>query len=209
MRATLGMAVAALVLAACAPGPETGPQATSYHLDASRTDPPAASPSFADTTLRVTPPTGSFAASRPRIFYSLAYRSPAHVGQYGESRWVAPPNRMIGRTVASWLARSGHWQAVVGPDGSAPADYVLDLEVRRILQVFPAPKESEAVLAVEADLKGPEDRLQAQRLFTYRRPTAGSDAQAAADAHTRNLARLCHELEEWLLREMAQAPAGS
>lgn len=207
MREVLALTVATL-LSACATGPETEPQATSYRLDASRSDPPAAAPSFADTTLQVTLPTGSFAASRPRIFYSLAYRSPAHVGRYGESRWVAPPNRMIGRTVASWLAQSGHWQAVVGPDGSAPADYVLDLDIRRILQVFPAPKESEAILTVQADLKGPEDRLQAQRLFTYRRSTEGSDAQTAADAHTRNLARLCRELEEWLLREMAQAPAG-
>jgi ABC-type uncharacterized transport system auxiliary subunit len=211
MRAVLALAVATL-LAACAPGPEAEPQATAYRLDTSPTDPPAASPSFADTTLQVTPPTGSFAASRPRIFYSLAYRSAAHVGQYGESRWVAPPNRMIGRTVASWLAQSGHWQAVVGPDGSAPADYVLDLAIRRILQVFPAPEESEAVLAFQADLKGPEDRLKAQRLFINRRATEGSDAQAAADAQTRNLARLCRELEDWLLREMgraSEAPSGS
>ncbi|MEF8793274.1 ABC-type transport auxiliary lipoprotein family protein [Thiohalorhabdus sp.] len=209
MRAALGVAVAACLAAACAPGPKTEPQATAYRLATTRPEPPTASPSFPQTALQVVPATGSFAASRTQIFYSLAYRSQAHVSRYGESRWAAPPQRMIGRTVASWLAASGHWQAVVGPEAWAPADYVLKLEIHRILQVFPQPQESEAILTLQADLKGPEDRLQAQRLFTYRHPTQGHGARATADAQNRNLTRFCRELEDWLLQAMAQAPARS
>jgi len=200
VRKGLWVILIALGCAACAP--RTAPWPDNYRLTVSRDDPGPGSPAFPETTLRLTLVQGPFSAAGQSMYYSLQYRSPVHVARYSQARWAAPPGRMIGRTVKAWLAKSRHWGAVLGPDEAGTADYVLRLEVQEFMQVFPAPKESRAVLAVQAGLQGPGGTEPRQRRFSYHRVTPRADAGAAAEGQNRNLERLCRDLERWLSRQM-------
>jgi cholesterol transport system auxiliary component len=190
----------ALGCAACAPQPAPWPD--NYRLTVSRSEPAARAPAFPGTTLRLATLRGPFTVAGQDLFYSLRYRSPVHVARYSQARWAAPPGGMIGSAVEDWLGRSGHWGAVLGPDDSGSADYILRLEIQEFMQVFPAPRESRAVLAVRAVLQKPGGKDPAQRRFAYHRPTDGVDAEAAAAGLNRNLQRLCGDLERWLVQQM-------
>lgn len=202
MRVRGWIGVVVLGCAACAP--RSAPWPDSYRLAVSREEAAVEAPTFPETTLRVAPVRGTFSAAGRDIHYSLRYQSPVHVGRYGESRWAAPPRRMIGEAVAAWLAAGGHWEAVLGPDDPGKADYVLHLEVLELMQVFPAPREGRAVLVVQAGLRGSREEPPRQERFSYQRASPRADARAAAEGQERNLARLCRDLERWLLEAVRE-----
>ncbi|HKJ87412.1 MAG TPA: ABC-type transport auxiliary lipoprotein family protein [Gammaproteobacteria bacterium] len=188
-----------LGLVACAPGPGSWPD--QYRLQ-SPSPPPSAKNTKRTRSggiLRVAPVTGPFATNRQTIDYTLSYASPNQVSAYSKARWTAPPERMIGSALRSCLAESGRWKAVIGPENQSEADWTLEFDLDKLLQVFPRPDNSFALLQGQADLRHTAtNRLVAQREFSYRIPAPGADVQAGVSAFNRAITKLCGDLGDWL-----------
>ena len=124
------------------------------------------------------------------IFYRLAYRNPAEVMSFMQSRWAAVPAELLKR------------QFVRAADGDVKAACVLDLELHEISQVFGARDASEAVLELRAALSAGGGRI-AERSVRISQPGAGASAAEGVAAMSRAADRSIAELAGWA----AQQPA--
>lgn len=131
------------------------------------------------------------------LYYRLAYRNENVIAAYADSDWAAPPAAMLEQRLRSALDDGG-WRAVVGPAGSAQADFTLHVSVDDFSQVFTSPGASFGVLDATVTLDGANDALVAQRHFHFRVAAPTADAAGgvkALDAASRDFAG---RLREWL-----------
>ncbi|MDR0234476.1 MAG: PqiC family protein [Zoogloeaceae bacterium] len=115
--------------------------------------------------------------------YRLEYAGPAGAAQvltYARSRWISPPAEILRRRLAQYL----FW-----PDGVEDRCHII-LSLTRFEQVFSAPGESAAVIALEAEVWNSgtgrlEDEARFSRTVKTRSPDAAGGVVALSEAATR------------------------
>jgi cholesterol transport system auxiliary component len=109
----------------------TTPPAQTYYLRAPITStaaPPAATPAGASVSLRVEPPIAGPGLDTARI---LLVQADHRMNFYAASRWPAPAPQLIEALVVETLRASGTWSSVQDATSAFPAQYLLQITMRR------------------------------------------------------------------------------
>ena len=182
------LAAIVLLLPGCFGGADTRPSPASHDLSPAQAEADSASvnllrqievraPSWLDTTA---------------MQYRLSYADRTKRQAYAESRWVAPPARLLEQRLKRRL---------LSGDGSSQAhaaDCRLRLELDELVQDFDRPGGSQMILEARATLLAPRGDATLARQHFRRVQAAGADARGgvvALEAATRQLAG---EIENWL-----------
>lgn len=158
-----------LVLAGCGSLPKASPQAALYDFGITGNLVPVALP------VRLASVQAAPGLDGSEIRYRLAYKNPAQVFAYTESRWTAAPDKLLQRRLAQRLQTAG-----------VPA-CTLHVTVEAFDQVFDTPASSRAVVQLHAMLvkgAGRQALTQTTQVGTER-VAASADARggvAALDA---------------------------
>jgi cholesterol transport system auxiliary component len=113
------------------------------------------------------------------IIYRLVYDDPARPEIYSQSRWAAPPAKLLTTRLKQRLANLAAGGVTEGGSNVA-ADYLLRLELEEFSQVFDTRDQSRAVVRARASLIDPQQgTLLAQEEFTAERPAAPAAPGAA------------------------------
>ncbi len=115
-----------------------------------------------------------------------------HVDFY--QQWAVPPAEGATDALRRWLAASGRFAAVVGPDNGVPADLVLQGELTAFL-ADPAQGVAEVALAVVLIGRRPAGSVLTQRTVTARAPLHGSGPVPIVHATLRALAEVLAGVE--------------
>lgn len=118
------------------------------------------------------------------MHYRLAYRNPAELLAYVQTRWAATPAE---------LYRKRLLRAV--PPGAARC--ALEVELHEITQVFGARESSEALLELRARVADGSGQL-GERMFRIVQPGAGTGAPEGAVAMAKAADRSIGELAAWI-----------
>jgi cholesterol transport system auxiliary component len=119
------------------------------------------------------------------MLYRIAYRNPAEIAAFANSRWAAPPAEMLRKQ----LLRAASDQA---------GKCVLDIEIQEFTQVFAAKDASEARIELRAWLGAGGARAAVSRGLSVVEPNAGADAVSGAAAFARAADRAIGELGGWI-----------
>jgi len=170
------LALAALVLSACAGNPAGPPVEYDFGIGGATLEEPAR----LHREIAVAEATAPAWLDSPALVYRLAYRDAAQPRAYVESRWVAPPAALFTVQLRQRLVattRSG----VLAPQDGVRTAATLRVELLEFSQVFDAPEQSRAVVRVRAVLVS-GSRLVAQTSFVVDRPAPSPDAAGGARA---------------------------
>lgn len=182
------MAVAALLLSACAALPERAVAPQRYDFG-----PPAAPAAVAAQRpvlgLRVQ---ASPALEGTAMLYRLAYADAQQLRAYTQSRWAMAPADLMAQRLRSGLGR--HY--TLPPDGEG-ASRVLHVTLEEFSQVYTAPEQSHGLLRLRVSLLQGE-RLLAQRELQLQRPAARADAAAGVQALGASADEAVAELVRWI-----------
>lgn len=170
--------LALLLLAGCGSLPKAGPQAALYDFGI---DSSTALPTTSPLQLANVEAAAGLAGSDMR--YRLAYQSPARVFFYAESRWIAPPAKLLARHFEQRTMRNNSAQCV------------LHITVETFDQIFDSPDSSRGVVRLHARIiEGSGRQANTHTLLaSAERAAATADARggvaalvgAADDAFTR------------------------
>lgn len=130
-----------------------------------------------------------------RMRFRLSYADPYEVRSYTQSRWDAPPARLLGAHFA---------QAWPGPD---LGDCRLVVAVDEWIHDFAAPDRSRVLLALDARLQDRTGKPLAQRRFVSEVAAWRHDAQGMAAASGAAAGELLRGLSAWLAAD--GMPAGA
>ncbi len=133
------------------------------------------------------------------LYYRLVYRHDGRIAEYSHARWVAPPAIMLERVLEQALRASGHWQAVLGPDGAGAADASLHLRLNDFSQHFASRDDSYGVVDATATLVDDgTGHVVAQKQFHVRVGAPTPDAEGGVKALGGACADLARQLRHWL-----------
>lgn len=134
---TLAMALCALILSGCSalrPATATPPAFYALNSQTSVATPPVlVDPQRKLPTLIVTPPHAASGFDSQRIIF---VRKDHQLEYFSHSEWVDPPARMLGPLIATAIAHTGAFAAVVLTPASAAGDQRLDTEIVRLQHNF-------------------------------------------------------------------------
>ncbi|MFN4359851.1 MAG: ABC-type transport auxiliary lipoprotein family protein [Hylemonella sp.] len=182
------MAVAALLLSACASLPERA--AAPQRYDFGPPAPPAAVAAQRPALgLRVQ---ASPALEGTAMLYRLAYADAQQLRAYTQSRWVMAPADLLAQRLRSGLGP----QYTLPPDGEG-ASRVLHVTLEEFSQIYTAPEQSHGLLRLRVSLLQGE-RLLAQRELQLQRPAARADAAAGVQALGASADEAVAELVRWI-----------
>jgi len=193
MRPGNALALASLLLAACAALQPPHPESPAlYLLDAQ----PAAAVQRPphDLVLAIAPP-----RARPGFATAqMAYvREPHKLDYYAKSRWVDTPARMLAPLMVQAIAQNGTYRAVVQAPSPVAADLRLDTELVRLQQDF-ATQPSRVQLTLRVQLvEVKTNRALAAQEFDVQENAPSENAYGGAIAANRALARLLAELGDF------------
>ena len=165
-----------LLLAGCA-GNSAAPVKT-YDLGVER--PKASLPALRAVSVRAAMPFDG-----NDMLYRLAWRDPAEIAAFGQSRWAAPPAELLRKQLLRALPES------------KDAPCALALEVGEFTQVFSAEQASEARIELRATLSARAGPV-AARSMSVSEPGAGANAAGGAAALARAADRALGELARWI-----------
>lgn len=178
-----GVLLFALLLGACAAGPQPAAKTAYYDLG-----PVAAAPNdrrvAALRGIEVSAPSW---LDTPAMQYRLAYRDGRQRQSYAESRWAAPPAELVGLALRRRLSA-----------GAGAGACRLSVDLEEFVQVFDAAASSRAVVEAHAQLLGPGGEPLARRSFSLGRPAAGADAPGGVAAFSAAVQDLAAALHDWL-----------
>jgi len=164
--------VPVFLLAACGAGSTaTDPRTYDLGLEA----PAARLPAMRVGSVRAAAPFDS-----AEMQYRLAYRNPAEIAAFANSRWAATPAEMLRKQL---LRASG--------DGHGKCS--LEVEIQEFSQVFSAKEASEVRIDLRASVRGG-----AARMLSVVEPNGGPDAAGGAAAFARAANRAVGELGAWI-----------
>jgi len=128
-RCAVALLAAAAVLAACSLGLRSNaPPVQSYVLRAGEAAPQPARRVRGSASLRVLYPTAASGLGSDRI---VLLQSDHRLSYYAASRWAAPLPSMVEELAVDTLRRAGTWDAVEDSSGVLPAQYFLQIDIRR------------------------------------------------------------------------------
>lgn len=135
---------------------------------------------------------GQFRAAAPLdssdMLYRLAYRNPAEVLAFSQSRWAAAPAELLRRRFAR------------AADATSAAPCTLELELLEISQVFDSRDSSAVLLELRASLYASGARV-AERTVRISEPGAGGGAAEGVAATSRAADKSIAELAAWSARQ--------
>jgi ABC-type uncharacterized transport system auxiliary subunit len=155
-----------LMLASCGSLPKSGQQAALYDLGLPAKTAPLSLP------IRLTGVHAAPGLEGSEMRYRLAYKNPAQVFAYAESRWAAAPDKLLSRRIEQRLQTTG----------LAPC--TLQLTVIAFDQVFDAPASSRGMVQLRATLvKGVGRQAAVQTMqANAERAAVSADAQGGVAA---------------------------
>lgn len=177
-----------LLLGGCFGEVSKRPNPATYDFTSALTMPATAQPSRLSLRhIEVQAPTW---LELPAMQYVLAYANAARREAYAESRWVAPPARLLERAVARRL--------LFGSEENNLAGCRLRVELDEFVQKFDTPGSSQALVEVRAMLLAPRaNDLLLRRSFRLSVP-AGADARAGVLGFSGATRDLGNEIAQWL-----------
>jgi cholesterol transport system auxiliary component len=183
-----------LALSACAGLPGPAPTPASYDLGPL----PAARLNAPGLALRSLEVQGAPWLNTTGMQYRLLYADPARRLSYLESRWAAPPARLLELELRRALRV-----------GSTPAGQGcrLRLDVDEFIQVFDAPGTARGVIEARASLlDGRSERLLASLPLRLSEPARDARAAAGVAALAQASTALEQQLSGWLATQAALCP---
>jgi len=135
----------------------------------------------------------------PTMQYILAYADAsitARRAAYAESRWVAPPARLLEKSLVRDLLST---KSEIPSTGCR-----LHIELDEFVQVYDAPEHSRALIEVRAMLMAPRANVTLLRQSFRQSPVAGVGARAGVLAMTDATHKLGAQIALWL-KQMADA----
>jgi cholesterol transport system auxiliary component len=177
MRALAGLLALAALGAGCSGGTGGGQVARSYDFGIEA--PAARLPAVRVGAVRAAAPFDS-----NEMFYRLAYRDPAELLAFVQSRWAAAP---------ADLYRKQLLRAADGVVGRC----ALEVELHEVSQVFSSKESSEALIELRARLADGDGTLAEKRLRVAQ-SDAGGTAAAGAAAMAKAAERSIGELAGWI-----------
>lgn len=194
---TIMTVLVSLTLAACSLGPHR--VWTNYGLPHQEASSAAATGNPLPVTLKVAAVDSPDWLNSRAMYYRLLYSDSDKIAAYTESRWLASPPKLIGSALVSKLSHAGRWQAVVGPDTDASANYTLHMHLTRFEQDFKSPKHSSGVITARVSLiDNQKDTVVAQKRFRFAVQASSANAEGGAAALTRASQQLLKAVQAWL-----------
>jgi len=190
-------ATMALLLSACFGDAGKRPSPASYDFAAALAAPDSVPPSR--LSLRQIEVQAPAWLESPAMQYILAYADPARREIYAESRWVAPPARLLEKALARRL--------LSGTSGIQSAGCRLRVELDEFAQVYDAPGSSRALVEARAMLLAPRGNVLLLRRSFRQSPATGADARAGVVAFTNATRDLGVEIDHWLNQMADEMPA--
>jgi cholesterol transport system auxiliary component len=187
--------------------PQALPPEAVYTLDAGPTPPPLASPDAGrpGVCVGVGVPQALAGFDSAAMVYQ---REPHRIEQFANSRWAAPPARMLGPLIAQALGASATVKVALSSMAGAGCELRLDTQVLRLAQDF-STQPSQAIFVLHAVLLDTRTgRPLAAQDFTASVPAPGDNARsgvmAANQAVQQVLQALSRFVEQAALRRQAQ-----
>lgn len=183
------LALAALLLAGCAAGPDA---TASYDLGPLRPT-QTAMPSL--PAISVADPRVPVWLDSHRMFYRLNYANDQQPRAYADSRWTMPPGQLFVQRLKSRLTQAG---GVVVPASDGALNLpVLYIETDDFSQIFDRAGSSNAHVAIRASLFDGRI-LRAQKMLVRDVPAASADARGGAAALAAASDAIIDDIGIWL-----------
>ena len=159
-----------------------------------------------DWQLSVNPPT----AARTVDTFRIAVRPvPGELQVYGGASWARAPSDMVEDVILRTLEDSGHAPGVARRGSGIAPDYRLLLDLRRFEADYAGGSLPLATIELHAKLLHARAQgVVASRTFTIAEPAATAAVDSVAEAYTRALETLGHEVAGWTLAT-GEAHAGA
>jgi cholesterol transport system auxiliary component len=140
-------------------------------------------------------------AARVLDSYRIAVRpTPGELEVYKGASWAKTPTDMLQDTLLMTLEDSGLIGAVARQGSGVGADYKLVLDLRRFEADYAGNAVPAATIEVNAKLLHAIDQeIVSSRTFLHAEPAAGVEVALVADAFSRSLGRVGHDLAGWVL----------
>lgn len=180
MKASAALLAAALTGACSGSGPTTAPRT----FDLGYATPSVKLPALRGVTVRAVAPFDGV-----EMQYRLAWRNPAELADYANSRWAAPPAELMRKQ----LLRAA---------GEGVGKCALEIELHEFTQVFASKESSEARIEMRAALTNGSTRI-AARGVAVAEQGAGAEASTGAAAMSRAAERALGEMAGWLRAQPA------
>ena len=191
----LGMSLLLLALAACGVVPKPAEQQI-YVLQAQAAPPQADSPG--SRVLMIAQVRAEAGYDTRQIAYSDV---PFTLNYYSRSEWADEPARLITPLLATVIAQTSAYRAVLTQPTPVLADRRLDVELLRLQQDF-LTQPSQLQLSLRASLSDAgSNSLIASRLFEVSEPAPSEDAYGGVQAANQALSKVLGELAAWLLTQ--------
>lgn len=193
----------ALLLAGCTLAPKALPPVSTYDLGPMpQSEPQASLPIHAIIqTAEISAPVW---LDTQAIRYRLAYHDPAQTYAYANSRWAAPPAKLLTERIRQHIA-AYHSRIDNVISNGLPASYLLRIELSEFVQIFGQPHSSQVMIEWRAHLfERTTQSIVAQRNFSLTGSTETADAAGAVKAFIRLSDKLAGELTEWLVHRLGQ-----
>jgi cholesterol transport system auxiliary component len=131
----------------------------------------------------------------------MAYmRHTSQLEYYTTSRWVDTPVRMLTPLLVKALEQQGVFRAVVLAPAPVKSDYLINLDMIRLLQEFTGP-DSRMRLTLQVEVIDREGLVLASRLYDVTEPADSPDAVGGVLAANRLLERLLPEIATFCAAE--------
>jgi cholesterol transport system auxiliary component len=161
-------AVLIMLLTGCGGLPKVGPQAALYDFGIPSGETTATKQQLRLGTIEAAP-----GLEGGEMRYRLAYQNPARVFAYTESRWAAPPDRLLARRLEQRLLSAGVEQCT------------LYITLETFDQVFDTPDSSRGIVRLLASLAlGKAHNLAAQTSIATEQAARSPDARGGVAALT-------------------------
>jgi cholesterol transport system auxiliary component len=193
-----GIVLLALLVSACSSllKQEPTPPVKRYLLNLPRTDMVSKTVSNSCTSISISMPQSSSGYDTDRIAYM---RENYHLEYFAYNQWVDKPARMILPVFVQLLENSGLFNNVLSANTkSIRADYRLDTELLKLVQIFNA-EESSVELKLRATLYHQRERqIIATHTFSLTQPTAENTPYGTVQAANEALQTLTEELLDFI-----------
>ena len=147
--------------------------------------------------LSTTRPTAPSMMDSTRIAVSPV---PGELQVYKNTAWARTPTEMLESGVLRTLEDSGKIPAVARQGSGIGANYRLVMDLRHFEAEYAGAAVPSAVIEVNVKLLHSYDQVVVgSRTFRHAQPAAGTDVSLVADAFTRALGTITHDIAGWVL----------
>ena len=150
-----------------------------------------------DWQLSVNPPSAPRTVDTFRI---VVRPTPGELQVYGGASWALAPSDMVEQAILRTLEDSGRIPGVARRGAGMAPDYRLLLDLRRFEADYAGDQRPSATIELNAKLvHAREQGVIASHTFSFVEPAADTSVASVAEAYTRVLGKLGHDVAGWTL----------